>query len=159
MLVVLSAGCTPTVYRLQPYRDDPMQAQTLERRAKEFCCQRRGPTDLPPHRFTTDGCSEWPDGSWVNCCVEHDIAYWCGGSCEDRERADTALRQCVADTGSEYMSTLMYLGVRAGGPPWYPAPFRWGYGWDWPRGYDRLQADGTACTPPTGGNGAADAPP
>ena len=30
----------------------------------------------------------------------------------------------------------MYIGVRIGGPPWYPVPFRWGYGWDWPHGYD-----------------------
>jgi len=147
LLVVSMAavGCTPTVSRLEPYRDDPVQAGELERRANAFCCRRRGPTDLPPHSFTTDGCSLWPDGAWVNCCVDHDIAYWCGGSCEDREQADEALRTCVAENGPLGMGSTMYLGVRVGALPWYPFPFRWGYGWDWPRGYEHVHADGGGC--------------
>lgn len=144
---VLAAGCTPTVNRLEPYRDDPAQARALEQRAEEICCRRRGPDDLPPHHFTTDGCSLWPDSTWVSCCVEHDIAYWCGGTCEDRERADETLRDCVtADSAPAGMGTVMYVGVRAGALPWYPFPFRWGYGWDWPRSYDSA--------PPAGGAAA-----
>jgi len=27
----------------------------------------------PPHKFKSDGCSCWPDGNWVECCVEHDL--------------------------------------------------------------------------------------
>jgi hypothetical protein len=159
-VTLLGAGCTPTVFRLEPYRDDPAQAQQLERRANEFCCQRRGPTDLPPHRFTTDGCSLWPDGTWVNCCVDHDIAYWCGGSCEDREDADETLRECVAHHGPVGMGTIMYVGVRAGALPWYPFPFRWAYGWDWPRGYDQLPAVRSDCpNDGVGSNSAAEAPP
>jgi hypothetical protein len=152
-LLLLSAeisaglGCTPIVSRLQPYRDDPVKARELERRANALCCRRRGPTDMPPHPFTTDGCSLWPDDGWVSCCVDHDIAYWCGGSCEDRAQADQTLRRCVAEHGPAGMGTTMYVGVRVGGLPWYPVPFRWGYGFDWPHGYDHRHADATGCPP------------
>ena len=142
LIAVFATGCTPTAHRLEPYRDQPAQAAALERRADQFCCQRRGPADLPPHHFTTDGCSLWPDSTWVGCCVEHDMAYWCGGSCEDRVRADETLRECVAQNGPAGMGTVMYLGTRAGGPPWTPFPFRWGYGWDWPHGYDGTHTEG-----------------
>ena len=147
-LVVTAAlplvACTPTAYRLEPYRRDPALAEQLERHADDLCRERRGSTNLPPHHFTTDGCSGWPDSTWVRCCIEHDIAYWCGGSCKDREHADEVLRECVAANGGPWgMGTMMYLGTRLGGPPWYPFSFRWAYGWDWPHGYDDLPVHGT----------------
>ena len=48
----------------------------------------------------------------------------------------------------------MYLGVRIGAVPWYPVPFRWGYGWDWPHGYDDTPTDagGAAAQGVTGGD-------
>ena len=110
------------------------------------CRQHRGPCDLPPHRFTTDGCSLWPDGNWVDCCVAHDIAYWCGGSCDDRKDADEALQRCIRDQGRGALGTTMYVGVRLGGLPWSPAPFRWGYGWDWPHGYDSIPRPNSECS-------------
>jgi len=136
LFLTLVVGCTPTVNRLEPYRDDAVAAGKLEASAEQLCRERRGPAGVPPHRFTTDGCSWWPDGTWVECCVTHDMWYWCGGSCDEREHADADLRQCVAANGPGGMGTTMYLGVRVGGAPWYPVPFRWGYGWDWPHGYD-----------------------
>ena len=35
----------------------------------------------------------------------------------------------------------MYLGVRAGGSPYWPASYRWGYGWPYGRGYRPLTED------------------
>ena len=99
------------------------------------CRARRGDAATPPHPFTTDGCSLWPDGPWVECCVLHDRAYWCGGSAEERERADRTLEACVESAGSSATAGAMWLGVRIGGVPWWPAPWRWGYGWDYPAGY------------------------
>jgi hypothetical protein len=32
----------------------------------------------------------------------------------------------------------MFAGVRVGGSPYFPTPFRWGYGWSYPRGYGAL---------------------
>jgi len=94
--------------------------------------------------FTTDGCSLFPDGPsqgadcWVGCCVEHDGAYWRGGTAEERQAADAALRACVARTGRPVMAGLMYHGTRLGGSPWFPTWYRWGYGWGYGRGYEPL---------------------
>jgi len=44
--------------------------------------------------FTTDGCSAFPDGTpahrdlWLNCCIQHDLAYWKGGTHTERLNAD-----------------------------------------------------------------------
>lgn len=132
-LLLLSA-CTPRATTLEPYRRDSMQAEALEQRA-EAHCEARYPS-LPPHPFTTDGCTLWLDGDWVQCCVEHDIAYWCGGSAEERERSDETFRDCIAAAGSPNMAAWMLATVRIGGFPWYPVSWRWGYGWVWPHGYD-----------------------
>jgi hypothetical protein len=38
----------------------------------------------------------------------------------------------------------MLQGVRAGGSPSLPTPYRWGYGWPFGRGYQALTADEVA---------------
>lgn len=94
--------------------------------------------------FTSDGCSAFPDGTleqqelWLDCCTQHDLAYWQGGTERQREQADEALRQCVAQVGEEEIALLMLAGVRVGGSPMLPTPFRWGYGWPYPRPYGEL---------------------
>jgi hypothetical protein len=108
-----------------------IELRTLDRHAAEVCCRQRPACNLPPRPFTTDVCSMWPDGTWAACCIEHDIAYWCGGPAEARERADDAFRACMRAEGGPCLSTLSYVGVRVGGPAWMPFPWRWGYGWDW----------------------------
>ena len=97
--------------------------------------------------FTTDGCSLFPDGTaaqqslWVHCCIRHDLAYWKGGSEQQRLDADNALHQCVAQTGETGIAKLMLAGVRAGGSPTSIMPYRWGYGWPLLRGYKALTAE------------------
>ncbi len=130
-LLLVLAGCTPTVHRAAPYADDASEGAAIERRAAERCCATRPDCDLPPRSFTTDACSYWPDGDWGACCIEHDIAYWCGGSDDDRRRADEAMEVCVEANSSAFMATTMYVGVRVGGVAWLPTSYRWGYGWDW----------------------------
>jgi hypothetical protein len=95
--------------------------------------------------FTSDGCSLFPDGTigdrgkWCECCLQHDLAYWRGGTEDERKRADEALRACVlARTGDKALSETMYLGVRTGGHPVFPTWYRWGYGWKYGRGYKPL---------------------
>jgi len=99
--------------------------------------------DLRP--FTTDGCSLFPDraligrADWCKCCVTHDLTYWRGGTAEERLQADRALQRCVAEaTGDAKLAELMFLGVRAGGGPYYFTPYRWGYGWKYGRLYEPL---------------------
>lgn len=102
--------------------------------------------DAPLRPFTTDGCSEFPDGTprhrkiWRDCCVVHDRAYWRGGTYDERLEADRALQTCVTAVGEPAVAKVMLAGVRVGGSPWWPTPYRWGYGWPWPRGYASLTA-------------------
>lgn len=95
--------------------------------------------------FKSDGCSLFPDGTptqprlWCGCCVAHDLAYWQGGTQEQKRQADEALQRCVkAAAGSETLAKLMEAGVRAGGQPQLPASFRWAYGWPDRHGYFQL---------------------
>lgn len=95
--------------------------------------------------FSSDGCSLFPDGSiltkedWCECCFQHDIAYWRGGTAQEREQADLNLRQCVlAKSGDETLARLMYEGVRFGGSPYFYSWYRWGYCWPYDRKYQAL---------------------
>jgi len=104
-----------------------------------------GPNTLKP--FSSDGCSLFPDSlaiarhDWCDCCFQHDIAYWRGGTEVQREEADLQLRQCVIDkTDNRALSTLMYEGVRLGGSPFFHTWYRWGYGWTKDRQYQSLNS-------------------
>ncbi|WP_305824164.1 hypothetical protein [Massilia brevitalea] len=104
-----------------------------------------GPSLQP---FSTDGCSLFPDraplgqADWCGCCVAHDLAYWRGGSAAERLESDRVFRECVrAASRSPALGGAMYGAVRAGGVPWLPSPFRWGYGWDYDRLYRTLSLE------------------
>ena len=95
--------------------------------------------------FKSDGCSLFVDGTfkdrelWKECCVEHDVAYWKGGTADERKAADLKFRECIRKTtGDEALALLMYEAVRAGGSPHFPTWYRWGYGWPKGRGYKAL---------------------
>ena len=97
--------------------------------------------------FSTDGCSAFPEGTleqqslWFDCCISHDLTYWKGGNFAQRQQADLELGQCVAKLGEPDIAQLMYQGVRIGGTPHIPTPFRWGYGWPFARGYKPLSEE------------------
>lgn len=94
--------------------------------------------------FKSDGCSAFPDGTfenknlWLDCCIEHDKAYWVGGTQEQKNAADEKLKQCVAAIGQPEIADIMLKGVQVGGTPYLPTTFRWGYGWPFPRGFKPL---------------------
>ncbi len=138
------AGCTTLVAHssIDPYISNREKRNQLELLAEQYCKEKQflpgqvQASVLPDYIFTTDGCSRWFDQSWVSCCVVHDIMYWCGGSDEDREEADQIILEC-ANKKASLMGEIIYPGVRIGGLPWLPTPWRWGYGWKkWPRGYE-----------------------
>ena len=79
------------------------------------------------HDFTSDGCSLFPDGNikdrglWCQCCLVHDIAYWQGGTKEDRKHADEALRDCVLErTRNKALANMIHKGVRGAAIPHSP---------------------------------------
>lgn len=101
--------------------------------------------------FASDGCSLFPDralvgkADWCACCLAHDLAYWRGGTNEQRLAADRQFQACVAmATRDKALAATMYAGVRAGGGPEVNTSFRWGYGWPHGRGYRALTPEETA---------------
>lgn len=99
-----------------------------------FCIACSNETSLSP--FASDGCSLFPDSSlitkddWCECCFQHDLAYWKGGTEEERKLADRELKKCVFEkTQDEVLAKAMYEGVRFGGSPYFYNWYRWGYGW------------------------------
>lgn len=101
--------------------------------------------------FSTDGCSMFADGPldqpylWRHCCVAHDLAYWKGGTLEERAAADAAMLACVHPLYNPLVAESMYMAVRWGGHPMWLTTYRWGYGWDYwadnlPRGYQAANA-------------------
>lgn len=84
-----------------------------------------------PADFKGDGCSNFPDGAYGDCCFEHDKAYYVGGSWKMRWRADKKLFQCVAAKKGfkhKLIAPIMWAGVRVFGVPFLPTSFRWGFG-------------------------------
>ena len=79
-------------------------------------------------KFKSDGCSLWPDRDYGYCCVQHDKVYHRGGTVEDRLFADIHLKYCVGLQGKPITAQIMFWGVRLFGAPWWPTPFRWGFG-------------------------------
>jgi len=108
------------------------------------CATAVDPAGVELADFRSDGCSLFPDGTYYSCCYLHDVAYWAGGTADDRERADRSLRACVLDiTQNAALAEAMYHGVRVGGGPELPTSYRWGYGWPFPyrKGYAPLTAE------------------
>ncbi len=88
-------------------------------------------TPTIPADFQSDGCTHFPDGDYADCCVEHDKAYFAGGSWKMRWRADKKLYQCVAAKKGfrhKLIAPVMWAGVRVFGAPFLPTEFRWGFG-------------------------------
>jgi len=94
--------------------------------------------------FTSDGCTLFRtdpinEADWCECCIAHDIAYWKGGTREERLEADQALKSCVeAKTGNPELAKLMYEGVRVGGSPYFYNLYHWGHGWGYQGEYREL---------------------
>src|SRR5690606_18656289 len=114
-LVAVSAACTPVRTTLPPpYPVDGRTFDTTEQLAEyaERRCREASGGELPPNRFTTDGCSVWPDGrkkpdeGWLTCCISHDVAYWCGAGI--RRDADQAFRACLRERSSAANANVMY---------------------------------------------------
>lgn len=114
-------------------------------------CASKGPLAVPGQivPFTTDGCSLFPDRSpcgrsdWCQCCVAHDLAYWRGGTAEERRASDEVFSACVQKAANGGLAALMYTGVRLAALPHFNTTFRWGYGWPYYRPYGALTPEET----------------
>ena len=77
-----------------------------------------------------------PDFDFADCCNRHDARYWSGGSALQRKQADLEFRSCVEQKGHKALAGIYYYGVRIGGTPYLPTPWRWGFGWEYLHGYE-----------------------
>jgi hypothetical protein len=68
------------------------------------CNHPPGPLQPPEKPFYSDGCSCFPDLDYSDCCVDHDRIYWLGGTPDQRQATDVALRQCIAAKGRPVIS-------------------------------------------------------
>ena len=103
------------------------------------------------HPFKSDGCSGgvsrlWRlrlggPPPWEGCCLDHDRAYWRGGTARERWRADAALHACVVANGHPGWALTMWLAVRFFGHPYWPFSWRWNFGHDWPTQYPSQQKE------------------
>lgn len=100
----------------------------------------------------SDGCTligkpyKWITGkdlSFKSCCIEHDRAYWYGGTRGQRRDADEALRDCVIDHGHLIIAWIMWTAVRIFGSPRSPFHFRWAHKFSIVEGMTRGYAAGT----------------
>jgi hypothetical protein len=84
-----------------------------------------------PTEYVSDKCSMFFDCNYGDCCVEHDKAYFFGGTKKERRAADAELYRCVKSRGHGFIAKMMWVGVRIGGVGFLPTPFRWGFGKTW----------------------------
>lgn len=106
--------------------------------------EKKTPFTLQLSPFATDGCTRYHDGTkenptlWQDCCIQHDLKYWLGGTSNERKQADEELYECVKNKGEPGTARVMYLGTRAGGGPLGNNTYRWGFGWNRVRNYGPL---------------------
>ncbi len=137
MLITLVIASILIVYD-QHVTLPPAELSALQARAADRCAAEG--YELPPKPFSTDICTLWPNGipgigAWRHACIEHDVTYWCGGTSAERADADA---QLARDVGG-WMGVIMEAGVRTGGHPCLPTPWRWGYGRVWPEGCSHFE--------------------
>lgn len=105
--------------------------------------------DMELQPFSSDGCSAFLNRSpmdrkkdWCMCCFNHDLAYWRGGSAEERLKADEVLKACVMEkTNNPALADAMFNAVRVGGAPEFLTTYRWAYGWPMGRNYTALSTE------------------
>ena len=75
--------------------------------------------------FCTDGCSVVGNQTYTSflCCVQHDLAYWAGGSEVDKYRADGRFYNCLMKTETPEMAESYSTAVASFGDPY------WGLDW------------------------------
>jgi len=114
----------------------PDTTDDMQRRALEYTLQNN--KELPPKPFVYDGCTFFVDSLLWNdferACLMHDIAYWHGGTKEEKKTADTKLKEAIQDSGllGNIVAYPAYVAVRMFGDSWLTKSVdaHWGFGWD-----------------------------
>jgi hypothetical protein len=96
---------------------------------------------IPPKQFKFDGCTLVPESIFgyydiTRFCLEHDFAYWSGGTENDRLLSDIALRNGIASHGGWFWveSRILYYVLRITGDSYLAKLVgrNWGHGYNQP---------------------------
>lgn len=106
----------------------------MERDAAAYIIERHKP--LPARTFTQDGCTLFLNTIlWHDlrpACLQHDIAYWAGGTQAEKNQADLEFFADIRTTGplGLFLAYPMYWGVSYVGDSWFTrlVGANWGYG-------------------------------
>ncbi len=97
--------------------------------------------------FETDFCTMFVEGTkenpelWKDCCIEHDLRYWFGGSSKDQDLADERLKACVEKKGEKTWAIIMYNAIRLGHYSPVKHKYQWSWGWITKREKKALNAE------------------
>jgi len=94
--------------------------------------------EAPPRSFVFDGCTLFLDGfgdsSFLSACLDHDIAYYYGGTQEERLMADKIFKDDISQSGQvgKVFQYPMYWAVRLLGDSFIARlqNASWGFGYN-----------------------------
>lgn len=109
---------------------------SLQSQATQYVAMKNIST--PDKAFSQDGCTMFPNTIlWHDlrpACLQHDIAYWAGGTEQMKVEADLDFANTIKATGplGPVIAPLAYVGVSVFGDSWLTklVGAHWGYGWD-----------------------------
>jgi hypothetical protein len=113
----------------------PVTTPAMHAEAEAYATERN--KAIPPRAFKFDGCSMFfdslPGYDFTHACLQHDIAYWIGGSPTERSEADIAFRAEISSMGSlgPLFAPVMYAGVHIFGDTWLARIINANWGWGW----------------------------
>ncbi len=95
--------------------------------------------------FTSDFCTGYPEGTlnhpnlWRDCCIEHDLYLWAGGTQRDHDQTDLNLMSCVKKVGAPINADIIFWGIKLGNlSPIKLQDKKWSNAWITPRGLKAL---------------------
>lgn len=99
-----------------------------------FIVEARLPSPRLARSFQSDFCTLWPDAAfnsdWSECCYQHDLYYWAGGTSVERKKADQRLKSCVEKNSTRLNGALMFWGIQIGAlSPFKLKSQQWGNAW------------------------------
>jgi hypothetical protein len=113
----------------------PITTASMVKNALQFGIDAHKPT--PPKPFKYDGCTFFPDSflesDFTLACLNHDIAYWHGGTQEERAVVDQKLKAAIYESGffGKMVTYPVYFSVRLFGDSFLTKAVSadWGFGW------------------------------
>jgi len=112
---------------------------TDSERARAMATAAAQSSPLPPRPFYFDGCTGFPDWlpfhNFYEACLNHDIAYWLGGSEADRLETNRRFAEAMKESGplGWLLSPVTYYAMHYGGNNFmsqYVLGSNWGFGWN-----------------------------